>query len=239
MTPFRHRIFLHGLLSLLLAFIAGCARLPEYARPRLVQTAEPEKALASAFPYRGLTPGDFRAASLSEDQLAHGDRIKAHAAIMMRVTPDSRFKITNGDFFGQRYFFGRIEHLAFEAVMLPDRSYWSPSITPDMRGYVLQHEQIHFALTEIEARQLTRDTQKWASEVMVIQPTPQAVRTELFRQVKEKINAAMEANLKRQAKFDEDTSLSFNPRWQQWWFETVEKELEQTRWEDSDPKKAH
>jgi hypothetical protein len=73
---------------------------------------------------------------------------------------------------------------------------------------------------------------------MVIQPTVQGVRTELFRQVKEKINAAMEANLKRQGKFDEDTSLSFNPRWQQWWFETVEKELEQTRRERSDPKKA-
>lgn len=224
-----NRFLRYALISILLALIAACARLPEYARPRLVQTAEAEKALASAFPYRRLTPGDFRAGSLSEDRLAHGDRIKAHAAIMMRVAPDSRFKITNGDLFGQRYFFGRIEDLVFEAVMLPDRSYWSPTITPDMRGYVLQHEQVHFALAEIEARQLTRDTQKWASEVMVIQPTVQAVRTELFRQVKEKIDAAMEVNLKRQAKFDADTSLSFEPRWQQWWFEMVEKELDQTR----------
>jgi hypothetical protein len=233
-----HRIFLHGLLSLLLAFIAGCARLPEYARPRMVQTEEPDKALATAFPFRPLTLDDFRATSLSEHQLAHGDRIKAHSAIMMRVTADSRFKITNGEFFGQRYFFGKVEHLAFEAVMLPNRSWWNPTLAPNMRGYVLQHEQIHFALTEIAARQLTRDTQKWAAEVMVIQPTPQAVRAELFRQVKEKINAAMEANLKRHGKFDEDTSMSFNPRWQQWWFDTVEKELEQTHRGRSDPRKT-
>lgn len=233
-----NRFLSYALIAVLLALIAACARLPEYARPRMVQTAEPEKAMATAFPFRPLTLDDFRATSLSEDQLAHGDRIKAHAAMLIRVTADSTFKITNGDFYGQRYFFGKIEHLAFEAVMLPDRSYWSPTITPDLRGYVLQHEQIHFAITEIAARQLTRDAQKWASEVMVIQPTPQAVRAEMFRRVKEKINAAMEANLKRQGNFDEDTSLSFNPRWQQWWFETVEKELEETHRERSDPRKT-
>jgi hypothetical protein len=233
-----NRAFRYVLLAILLALIAACARLPEYARPRMVQTEEPDKALATAFPFRPLTLDDFRATSLSEHQLAHGDRIKAHSAIMMRVTADSRFKITNGDFFGQRYFFGKVEHLAFEAVMLPDRSWWNPNLAPNMRGYVLQHEQIHFALTEIAARQLTRDTQKWAAEVMVIQPTPQAVRAELFRQVKEKINAAMEANLKRHGEFDEDTSMSFNPRWQQWWFDTVEKELEQTHRGRSDPRKT-
>lgn len=224
-----NRIFLYGLLSILLAFTAACARLPEYARPRMVQTEEPDKALATAFPFRPLTLNDFRAASLSEHQLTHGDRIKAHSAIMMRVTADSTFKITNGDFYDQRYFFGKIGHLAFEAVMLPDRSWWNPNIPPNMRDYVLQHEQIHFALTEIAARQLTGDSQKWAAEVMVIQPTPQAVRAELVRQVTERIRAAMEANLKRQAKFDEDTSLTFSPRWQQWWFETVAEELKQAR----------
>jgi len=32
------------------------------------------------------------------------------------------------------------------------------------------------------------------------------VQTELARQIKDRINAAMEVNLKRQAEFDEDTS---------------------------------
>jgi len=78
------------------------------------------------------------------------------------------------------------------------------------------------------ARQLARDSQKWASEVLVIKSTPQEVRAELARQIKDRINAAMEASLKRQAEFDEDTSLFFNPRRQQWWFWTVEDELKQT-----------
>ena len=135
--------------------------------------------------------------------------------------------------YGQRYFFGRIERLAFEAVMLPDRSWWNPKIPASMRGYVLQHEQIHFALMELAARQLTIDTQKWASDVLVIEPTPQEVRAELAREIKDRINAAMEANLKRQAEFDEDTSLFFNPKWQQWWSRKVEDELKQTHRERS------
>jgi hypothetical protein len=54
------------------------------------------------------------------------------------------------------------------------------------------------------------------------------VQTELARQIKDRINAAMEVNLKRQAEFDEDTSLFFNPRRQQWWSLLVEEELKQT-----------
>jgi hypothetical protein len=97
-----------------------------------------------------------------------------------------------------------------------------------MRAYVLQHEQIHFALTELAARKLSSDSQEWASEVLVIKPTPQEVQAEFAQQIKHMISAAMEVNLKRQVKFDEDTSLFFNPRRQQWWSWTVEDELKQT-----------
>jgi hypothetical protein len=47
----------------------------------------------------------------------------------------------------------------------------------------------------------------------------------LTRLIKDRINTAMEASLKRQAEFDEDTSLFHNPRRQQWWSWTVEDEL--------------
>jgi hypothetical protein len=211
-----------------LTLIPACARLPEYARPRMVRADDLQMSLAMGFPYRPLTPQDFRARSASEQLPQHAERINARAAIQIRLTADSSFRITRGNLYGQRYFMGSIERLAFEAVMLPDRSWWNPKIQVNVRGYVLQHEQIHFALTELAARQLTRDSQKWAAAVLVIGPTPQEVRAELVRQIKDKIDAAMEANLKRQAEFDEDTSLFFNPRWQQWWLQTVEDELKQT-----------
>lgn len=50
----------------------------------------------------------------------------------------------------------------------------------------------------------------------------------MAQQIKGMINSAMEANQKRHLKFDEDTSLFYNPSWQAWWLETVEKELKQT-----------
>jgi hypothetical protein len=215
-------------LAMLLALIHGCAQLPEYARPRMVEADELQQTPPTGFAYRELTPEDFRAAALSEQMSEHAERINAHAAIQIRLTGNSSFSITSGDLYGQSYFFGKIDRLGFEAVMLPDRSWWNPKIPANMRGYVLQHEQIHFAVTELAARQLARDSQKWASEVLVIKPTPQEVRAELARQIKDRINAAMEANLKRQAEFDEDTSLFYNPRRQQWWSWTVEDELKRS-----------
>jgi hypothetical protein len=222
-----NRFFRFAVLALSLTLIPACARLPEYARPRVVQADDLQQTHAAGFPYRALTPEDFRAASLSEHMAEHAERINAHAATQIRLTADSGFRITVGDLYGRSYFFGRIERIGFEAVMLPDRSWWNPKMPARMRDYVLQHEQIHFALTELAARQLTGDSQKWAAEVLVIQPTPQEVRAELARQIKERINAAMEANLKRQAEFDNDTSLFFNPRRQQWWSWTVADELKQ------------
>lgn len=195
---------------------------------------DPQKTLSAGFPYRPLTPDDFRAASLQGQQAEHAERINAHAATFIRMTADSRFRMASGELYGQRYFFGSIERLAFEAVMLPDRSWWNPKIPANLRGYVLQHEQIHFALMEIAARQLTIDSQKWASEVLVIESTHQEVRAELARLIKDRISASMEANLKRQEAFDEDTSLFFSPKWQQWWSRKVEEELKQTRPERSE-----
>jgi hypothetical protein len=63
----------------------------------------------------------------------------------------------------------------------------------------------------------------------VIKQTPQEVYSEILQQVKVRINSAMEANQKRHLKFDNDTSLFYNPSWQAWWLEMVEKELKQTQ----------
>jgi hypothetical protein len=50
----------------------------------------------------------------------------------------------------------------------------------------------------------------------------------MFLLIKDQIHSAMKANLKRHTEFDEHTSLYHNPKWQSWWFEKVEKELNQT-----------
>jgi hypothetical protein len=215
-------------IALLVLLAAGCAVLPDYARPRM-HPGDPQQPAHQGFAYRTLTPADFRSPAPPDHLGGHAERINAHSAIRIRPTPASRFAVAQGELYGQPYFFGRIEHLAFEAVMIPERSWWNPAMPAAATAYVLQHEQIHFALTEIAARRLTREAAAWASEQLVIRPSPQEVHSEIVRWMTERVNAAMEAGLKRHAEFDEDTSLFYNPRRQRWWSWTVEDELRETQ----------
>lgn len=209
------------ILSFWVALLPACTQLPDYARPRLIRSDDLQQTSMTGFTYRDLTMEDFHAESLME----HAGKINAHAAIQIRVTADSSISMTQSLLYGQAYFFGSIERIGFEAVMLPERSWWNPGIPAGLRSYVLRHEQIHFALTEIAARRLTEESREWASKILAVKPTPQEVRAELARQIQDKISAAMEESLKRQSDFDEDTSLFYAPRRQQWWYWTVENEL--------------
>ena len=222
----RNRSRRYAMLSLALTLVTACAQLPEYAKPRTIQNDE--KGILTGFTYRQLTLEDFRATSLPEYLSTHGKTISAHSATRIRITADSKFSITRCPFSNQNDFCGTINHLAFEAVMIPDNSWWNPKMKAAIKGYVLEHEQIHFALTELVARKLTIDAQKWASNLLVIRPTPQQVYSEVVQQIKEMIDSAIQANQKRHEEFDKDTSLFYNPSWQAWWLETVEEELRQT-----------
>ena len=215
------------MLSLFVTLVTACAQLPEYAKPRTVQIDE--KVILTGFTYRQLTREDFRASSSPAYLSTHEENINAHSAITIRITGDSNIRIIPQHLLDQNNYLGRINHLAFEAVMIPDKSWWNPKMKAGMTPYVLQHEQIHFALTEIAARKLTSEARKWSSNLSVIRQTPQEVYSEILQQVKVRINSAMEANQKRHLKFDNDTSLFYNPSWQAWWLEMVEKELKQTQ----------
>lgn len=218
----------YAFLSLLLLWVPACAQLPDYAKPQTIKIDGLPEGIHGGFTYRPLTPDDFQAASLPAHQSAHGEHINAQSAILIRITADSSFKITPWPLWGQMNYLGSINRLAFEAVMIPKHSWWNKKISTANTAYVLQHEQIHFALTELAARQLTRDARAWASNVLVVKQTTAEVYSEFARQIEEKIKAALEASKKRHLAFDNDASLYYNPKWQDWWYETVEEELKQT-----------
>jgi hypothetical protein len=213
---------------LVAGLITACAQLPDYAKPRTFQSDEIPGFRPTGFTYRQLSPDDFQAVSVPGSLSTHQEKINAHSVILIRLSADSRFTVTRWPLGDQISYFGTINHLAFEAVMIPDKSWWSPKIKPGMTGYVLQHEQIHFALTELAARRLTTEAQKWAANLLVIRETPQEVYSEVFQQIKGMISSAMEANQKRHEEFDKDTSLYYAPSWQAWWLEKVEEELKRT-----------
>jgi len=210
---------------LLLAVFGGCTGLPDYALPRSGAAMADPAMLDEAVTYRQLTRSDFRAPGLPADQKAHASAINAHTCARIRPTPETRFSVVRTRYNGSVVFIGGIENIRFEGIMIPGCSWWNPDLPAGMHDYVLQHEQIHFALVELAARRLTADIQEEARSFMTIQPTAKEVRAQITATVNQWIRSAMEASLEMHTAFDNDTSLFHSPGWQQWWQDKIEKQL--------------
>ncbi len=206
---------------LLAVLIAGCARLPEYARPHFHALDGTQASSGEGFRYRPLTVEDFKAPSLSSPYEAYNDHINAHSCISIRPSETSQVRITQGVYGGKMFFVGSFPEVRFEAVFVPACSWWNPEVPGNRRAYVLQHEQIHFALAELAARQLTRDAREGLNNFLAVDATYQAVRDELRAKMEALTRAAMEASFAEHTDFDEDTSLYYDPRAQRWWLEEV------------------
>jgi len=211
-------VFLSGLL-------AACAQLPEYARPRFHVPENGAAASREGFAYRPLTVEDFQAASLPPEYSAYDQHLNAHSCISIRPARDSRARITQGVYGKQSIYLGSIPQVTFEAIFVPACSWWSPEVPEGRKAYVLQHEQIHFALAELAARQLTREAREEMKDYLAINNSYQAVQEELKTKLKDMAHAAMESSFEEHTDFDEDTSLYHDPRAQRFWLEEVEERL--------------
>jgi len=218
-------IGLIAVVSALLAALSGCARLPDYARPQSGAALADPQMIKEAFTYRQLTRADFRAPTLPAERAMHASSINAHTCAHIRPTKSSRFSIRRTPYDDSVMYIGSIDAIDFEAVMVPGCSWWNPELPAARHAYVLEHEQIHFALVELTARRLTREGRSKARTFMAIQPTAAAAQKEIKTTIKQWIRSAMEKSLADHTAFDEDTSLFYSPRWQQWWLEKVESQL--------------
>jgi len=222
------------LLILLFLLLSGCAQLPEYARPRIVEFENRPASLNHGLTYRALTVDDFQAQSLPDNLVSHTQNIAAHACCRIRATKDASYKITRGYLNRQIHYFGTITHIAFEAVMIPACSWLNPNVTEEKLDYVLQHEQIHFVLMEIAARDLTRKAKGEAKNFLAIQSTYKATQSEVAATIKNLVRSTSEAVLKDHTAFDEETSLFYDPEIQQQWLERMEEQLLETTRQDRD-----
>jgi len=185
----------------------GCVHLPDYALPHIEETNSNHVSLKQGFTYRKLTVNDFR-----------------------RPSKDSKFIINSSysNYYDQILWFGRIQSIAFEAVMLPDYSWWNPAVSRKKTPYVLQHEQIHFALMELAARHLTQQAQADIDDILVVDSSRQGAHEQLMERIAALIQAGNDEMIKEHTAFDEDTSLYNDPEKQQWWFDRVNNQLQET-----------
>ncbi len=222
------RIVRHMVLAQLFLLAVGCAQLPDYARPH-VRMIDPQKVFTEkGIRYKRLTRGDFRAPRLSEHLTPHAKTINAHSCIQIRPTRDSKFMVIPRHYNGETIYFGSIKYIVFEAVMIPSCSWWNPRVPKEKIAYVLEHEQIHFALMELAARRLTQEAKEVAKTLLVIQKKYEDARNDISVKVGKLARAAMDEALKVHTKFDQDTSLFFDPKKQRRWRHKVEMQLQKT-----------
>lgn len=202
--------------------LSGCAQLPEFAKPHL--SSEPFDPSIKFVSYRQLNVDDFKAVTPSDTIKDHKHMINAHTSVSLRPVTEIQYIISPPhNNFG--LYKAYLQELAFKAVMVPTRSWWNPQLAPEKTKYVLQHEQIHFALMEIAARNLNKRLRTSVGET-VSGNDRKIVERLLIDAVDKKITAAQKEILKEHTAFDEDTSLYYDQRRQQEWYDNSLKKLE-------------
>lgn len=208
---------------MLAVLVASCGGLPEYASPQ-VRFAEGH-VTEGFIRYRPLTRSDFQAKTPPPRMEAHALKVNAHTALVMQLRDGSRIIIEEKAKSGSKRFLVHAEDVSFEALMIPAGSWWNPAVPRDLYTYILQHEQVHFALMEIKVRELNRIIKEQRGQFVVYTGDPDGAKQRMFKIIDEMLNRANEEMLREHTAFDEETSGRVDPSRQDRWFADVTTRL--------------
>ncbi len=221
MTQPKFRLLLLAVVTLL----AGCAGLPDYAAPKQVTIEYDENTPRDSIAYRSLFRKDFRGMTpppqfderMAAVTCAHIEPLIDREGIVIHEALMSD---------GSRGYHITLRNLKFRALLDRNCSWWNPAVSSLEEDYILQHEQIHFALFEVAAREWTRAPPvelriKAGSRTEMLQK----MRKQFERHLDKRMDALMELN----REFDEQTSVGYDPEKQEMWWEQVHTRLDETR----------
>ena len=213
---------------LLLLVCAACSRLPDFAAPKRIDSGSAEgRESDDLISYRKLARGDFKRKS-APGQVKHGKyELGALTCGSISTSPDTQLElVTTKDPDGTVTYTGTLKVLRFRSLMDRQCSWWNP--TNKQHDYTLQHEQIHFALHEIEARRLNQKAAQLVKTTKIEADDKDAVVERLNTLIKELLDEHIEIALERNHDFDSETSLGHDPKRQAEWWNTVQRELAET-----------
>lgn len=130
----------------------GCAGLPDYARPMAEVRGLEDYGAGDVIPYRALRRADFLASAPPPQVEAHAASLRAYTCANISPDPDQRVEMLPEAAGSYR---ARLTRFHFRAEMDRSCSWWNPRPVRLPDEYILQHEQIHFAIVEVSARRLT------------------------------------------------------------------------------------
>jgi hypothetical protein len=214
---------------LLLALLLGCSTLPEYAAPKGGVVAAADLDNTDLISYRLLTRQDFRGTKAPPEFAAVADRVGAATCGQLRPTNDTLFTINSRRTGSDTQHWVEVKKLSFMALMDRHCSWWNDRTAGRAPGYVLQHEQIHFALYELGARKLNASVASIKKDMMREGTSQETVQNHAQQALNDALVKATEDLLSRNRDFDEDTSLGYRPDRQRAWLKKVNEELIETQ----------
>ncbi len=206
-----------GLALLLLA--TGCARLPDYAMPRVELVEASQLAKTDGIPYRKLTRGDFRAKQAPIANADHAAQMSAFSCANVVPQGDLQMEVRQQSATGG--FVASTAQARFVARMDRNCSWWNPAPNEESPSLILQHEQIHFAIAEVAARKLTERVRRLSATGDSAEQAAAALQDAVEGVFRDVVLEMTERN----ARFDIDTSGRHDPELQQRWYDQVSREL--------------
>ena len=176
--------------------------------------------------YRPLLVEDFLATSPPSDGVDRAHRLNAHTGVSIRTQKGSGYLLSEEMIDGKKMCRGELQNLKFEAVMLPELSWWNPVVENNRRDYVLQHEQIHFAIMEREALSLNRRVAQESGRMVVVGEECGEVKRKLNRFLDDLLAQSQKQVEQLHSQFDKETSGQFAPVVQNRWYRKMTTAME-------------
>ena len=223
----RHRGTCSLWVAVLVAF-AGCALAPPpVAEPSAAVAPEILPGTADTITYGELTPRDFKAEWPPQELEAHGRLVGAVLCGKIVLGPDARIvahAVHPTD--ANSPYVALMENLSFRAEMDRNCSWLNRrELAASSYPYILQHEQVHFAILELAARRLNGQAQRWMKEWTHTAASSDETVAE-GRLYLERAMEALTADIaRRNADFDRDTSFTASRSKQLLWFHQIQSEL--------------
>jgi hypothetical protein len=200
--------------------------LPEYAAPRGGVVDRSRLDASDVIAYRTLERADFKSQRPPPEFGPEGGRLSAATCAYILTTPDTQVMLQPVPARGGKVVYrARPRQLRFEARMDRNCSWWNPQDRGVPEEYILEHEQIHFALFELEARRLNAEVPQIEKHMHATADSSEEAVRVVEGRLAEQIQSRMQGILARSREFDEDTSMSHAPEQQRRWWERVHAEL--------------
>ena len=213
-----------------MAWALACSTLPEYAAPKGRVVDPSELDMSDVIAYRTLVRGDFRGAEPPPAFAPYKERVGAATCGHILTTADTNVQVEVVREPGGRVHYRAVaRHLRFRAQMDRACSWWNPADLGVPQEYILEHEQIHFALFELEARRLNASVPEIVAGIGAPMETAAAAAALAQERLDAAVDERMHEILKRGRAFDEDTSMGHQPERQKRWLRRVQRELSETQ----------